>query len=463
MNEESVQVKTTAYSDIGTQRKANEDSYYVAENENLLIVCDGMGGHVAGGLASKIAVETIKDVYFNLEEDQLQKLFPDIDQNLTLAARLLIAAVRIANRRLFNMAAKFPKLRGMGTTVVAISFDSDAATLVHVGDSRVFRISDDAITQLTEDHSWLNELIEDNEINEEQIETFSQKNVITRALGTAPSLRIDLHCEKYKKDDLYLLCTDGLHNAVDEESIKKAFKNQKSSIESTVKKLIEKAKSIDGSDNITAAAAKVDEDCDASSQIGISTTVAAEDPKNSAKIDRFIQEKFGDSRLGFLARARSHGKFPPYLTLGIAILCSAIFFVLGISQSSKSLSGNHQPTPAHASLSEVSEVMPPSQQQEDIASSKEAARNGQHPKAIVIPGKSALGKNAVMAIVFFNSSEDYDRSGLEKRAKVLDKFHPYGQNSKEWSQNNFTIFLIDSANNVIRKTSGVEIPKSPGM
>ncbi|MCG8606195.1 protein phosphatase 2C domain-containing protein, partial [bacterium] len=177
MNEESVQVKTTAYSDIGTQRKANEDSYFVAENENLLIVCDGMGGHVAGGLASKIAVETIKEVYFNLEEDQLQKLFPDIDQNLTQAARLLVAAVRIANRRLYNMAAKFPKLRGMGTTVVAIAFDSDAATLVHVGDSRVFRISDDAITQLTEDHSWLNELIEDNEINEEQIETFSQKNV----------------------------------------------------------------------------------------------------------------------------------------------------------------------------------------------------------------------------------------------------------------------------------------------
>ncbi|MCG8604317.1 hypothetical protein MJD09_04865, partial [bacterium] len=291
---------------------------------------------------------------------------------------------------------------------------------------------------------------------------FSQKNVITRALGTAPSLKIDIHCEKYKKDDVYLLCTDGLHNPIDEESIKKAFKNQKTSIETIVKKLIEKAKSIDGSDNITAAAAKIEEDCDPSSQIGISTTVAPEDPKNAAKIDRFIHEKFGDSRLGFLGRARSRGKFPPYLTIGIAALCSAVFFVLGISQSSKSISDNYQPAPVHASQTGITEVRQPDQQQE-TADLKEIGQINEHPKANAELEKSTLEKDAVIAMVFFNSSEDYDRSELEKRAKVLDKFHPYDQDSKQWSKNNFTIFLIDSANNVIRKTSGVEIPKSPGM
>ncbi|MFQ5674464.1 MAG: PP2C family protein-serine/threonine phosphatase [bacterium] len=175
-NSEKSRISAGASSDVGNLRKANEDSFYISEEENLLIVCDGMGGQVAGGLASKIAVETIKDIYLNVEYGALLRLFPDLDgDSLPESAQKLVAAVRLANRRIYKTASKFPKLRGMGTTVVALTLDNSLATMVHVGDSRIFRFSESKMLQLTEDHSWLNELIADNEIDEEDIETFSKK------------------------------------------------------------------------------------------------------------------------------------------------------------------------------------------------------------------------------------------------------------------------------------------------
>ncbi len=458
MSEEpSIQATKTAYSDVGTLRKANEDSYYISENENLLIVCDGMGGQVAGGLASKIAVETIKDIYFGLPDDQLSRLFPEIDRGLPQSARLLIAAVRTANRRLYNMALKFPKLRGMGTTVVALSFDQDAATLVHVGDSRVFRISDNAITQLTEDHSWLNELIEDNEINEEQIETFAQKNVITRALGTAPTIKIDLHCEKYKKDDIYILCSDGLHNALTQEEIKETFNKQNSSLEVTIKQLIEKAKSTDGSDNITAAAAQVDRDCDNSSQVGISTTIPPEDAKNAAKTDKFIQEKYGEAKVNLFGKPQSKRSLRPYITAGLGLLISALVFILVMNLQSKKGFSSSRGEGTLNSQTSLSGAAP----QNNTAEKTERQSAMEVKAGLKSDGRTpgaGIGKDAVMAVVLFNSVEDYRRSKLEQNAKVLDKFQPYADASKNWSRNNFTFFLIDSANNVIRKRSGLEIP-----
>ena len=458
--EEKLQVSTAVHSDVGKVRKANEDSYYVSEDGGLIIVCDGMGGQVAGGLASKIAVETIKDIFFRLDEEQFNKLFQDIDPTLARSTRLLISAVRITNRRLFNLATRFPKLRGMGTTVVAIVFDGAVATLVHVGDSRAFRISENTITQLTEDHSWLNELIQDNEINEEQIETFSQKNVITRALGTAPTVKIDLHCEKYKKDDIYFLCTDGLHNSIKNDEIKKELLKKRGSLSTLTKKLIEKAKERDGSDNITAAAAKLDQSSAENGQSGVSTTIPNEDKKTTAKLDRFIQETYTDSKLNLSGNSSRTKVRQKVATAGLVLTSCFLCFALGMSLKSKETypdAGKQLSTNVYEEAATPDSLASHRATRRLSKTQKHGDTNGSTEVLVEIQ-RSKLSQDAVVAFVFFNSMKDYRNSRMEQRGDVLDIFYPYASNDYDRPNNKFTIFLIDSANNVIKKTAAVELP-----
>ncbi|MCH9006487.1 protein phosphatase 2C domain-containing protein, partial [candidate division KSB1 bacterium] len=312
-------------------RKANEDSHYVSPDKNLIIVCDGMGGQIAGGLASKLAVETIKDIFMNLDEGQLGKLFLDLDSNLSLTSRKLVAAVRLANRRIYKMATRFAKLRGMGTTVIALSFDDNFATMAHVGDSRIFRVSDGAILQLTEDHSWLNELIEDKEIEENEIDRFAQKNVITRALGTHSAVKVDVHCEKYKKDDIYILSTDGLHNSIKQEEIRSVVLRSKLPLAAMAEKLTEKAKRRDGSDNITVAIAKVNEDSGDTEMTGVSTTVIEEDYRVLAGEDKFLMQRYTDSKVqldpNYRSAARSRRNLMIAGTLALVIVAGLLMLV----------------------------------------------------------------------------------------------------------------------------------------
>src|SRR3990172_4841243 len=297
LKERRIKTTTSVYSDVGNVRKANEDSFYISRDENLIVVCDGMGGQVAGGLASRIAVETIKDVYEELSDDEIDYFLYDPESALTNSSRRLIAAVRIANRRIYKISNKFPRLRGMGTTVVALSMDKAFATMVHVGDSRIFRISKNTILQLTEDHSWLNELIEDKEINEEQVETFAQKNVITRALGTSPTIKIDIHCERYKKDDVYVLCTDGLHNSVGLQDMLKIHEKNNGMVDKMTRKLAEKALKRDGTDNITVAVVKINQDSKETDKQGISTTIPEEGEKIISRIEKHINDNYNEPQL----------------------------------------------------------------------------------------------------------------------------------------------------------------------
>ena len=434
---QKLQVTTAAYSDIGIRRKANEDSYFLSPEADLMIVCDGMGGQVAGGFASKIAVETIKDVYYGIQKSQLQKILLDIELDLTDAAARLVAAVRLANRRLNKIAAQFPKLRGMGTTVVALSLDKTLATMVHVGDSRIFRISGKDVLQLTEDHSWLNELIEDDEINEEQIETFQEKNVITRALGTSSTVRLDVHCEKYRRNDVYVLSTDGMHNSVPADDIYRIYRKQHYSVESFTKALIEKAKKRDGSDNITVSVAKMNKDCEETSYIGISTTIPEENDRVTQKEDKLLQDYYGDPKSTLLKKADMNDmKQNRFLVPAIVVLTGAICFLLGM------ILQNANSNPVNVP-------------KRSIAKYQTDSKLGNNQSRIV---RSAIRKDAVLALIFFNSLEDYQNTSLEKRADILDKIQPY-KNEKSMINSDFSLFLIDSENNVIRKTSGLKIPE----
>lgn len=441
-----IDIISAACTDVGKMRKANEDSHYVSNDDNLIIVCDGMGGQVAGGLASKIAVETIKDVYLDIEDKHFQGDFYEMEDALTRSARRLVTAVRIANRRLYKLAVKQPRLRGMGTTIVALTFDKYFATMVHVGDSRIFRLTGDQIIQLTEDHSWLNELIEDNEINEEQIETFQQKNVITRALGTGPSVRIDIHTEKYKAGDIYVLCTDGMHTSVSDRDIRKMLTRNNLPLDTMSMKLVEKAKKRDGSDNITVAIAKINQDSKSTKKTGVSVTIPEESDRIITKEDKFIQEHYSEPKLRTNTDAFMNTYIPnKVMMVGLTIIIGMACFLLGLKvQTGRTNTAAKSPLTARVPGNSGGEYL-----------QKTGVSN---PGAVVSPQpitRSKLGKNAVLAFVFFNNEKDYEDAMLDKRGDVYDVVYPY---DNEGMTSDFSIFLIDASSNVIHKTSDIRLP-----
>lgn len=454
--EKKAQIIAGGHTDVGNLRKANEDSFYVSQADKLIIVCDGMGGQVAGGLASKIAVETIKEVYLNIEQNQIDRLFPDLDSSLPDSARRLVASVRLANRRIFKTSLKFPKLRGMGTTVVALTFDDSLATMAHVGDSRILRLSDNKILQLTEDHSWLNELIADDEIDEEDIDTFSKKNVITRALGSSPAIKIDIHCEKYKKDDTYILATDGLHNAMTNDKIKKViYKHTNQSLEKVTKSLIETAKTIDGSDNITVAMAQITTDGQKTEVMGTSKTIHEEDSKTRAKEDKFIIERFGEPKM-IWGKIQMSVKTPQRIFIGsliILFITMGIYIAKGLSTGVLS-AGWEEKAPSSTNAPNLKGGGAVSGAA--LNSLKVGAANSTAKKSFI--KRSDPCEDAVIAFILFNSEKDFRDAQLDKRGTFLGLFRPY-LDVEEEPEGNLAIFLFDESGNVLHKSVGIKLPE----
>lgn len=459
-----MQFIAAAHSDVGNLRKINQDSFCVLQNENLIIVCDGMGGSKAGGLASKIAVETIKDIFINFEQEQLNKVFPDLDETVSLSARRLIAAIRLANRRIVKLAIKFPKLKGMGTTVAALTFDESLAIMAHVGDSRILRVSEGEILQLTEDHSWLNELLADNEINEDEIETFAQRNVITRALGTSSTVEIDIHCEKYKKGDIYILCTDGLHNSVSVEEINNLIQKNNETLEKLTRTLTEIAKTRDGTDNITVAIANIQQNSSDDQVMGISTTIAEEDEKNHMKEDKLIQERYDEPEMKLKKKWHMSAKTHRNLTVAGFVLFTLILgFFLGQISSHRKLNSNTHITPylLANNKTQTEEAIASKKEEDKIVASKSLESLAESKTELTpFPAiqRSKVSSDAVLAFVFFNSLKDYEGAFLDKRGVIMDTLYPYLNVKIKNIEGNLSIFLLDESNNVIHQFSGIQLP-----
>ncbi len=244
--------------DCGTVRKTNEDFFYYSLEKRLVVVCDGMGGHQSGAVASRIAGETMRDVFFYPDLAELRFFCSDQQERMPEIALRLLAGARLANRRLFLMAEQEQNMRGMGTTLVAMAFNDTIACAVHIGDSRAYQLKQKALQQLTEDHSWVNELLQDREIRADEVQHFSKKNVLTRALGTHHATKIDLQWFPLNGAEKFLLCTDGLHNALPPEAILQNLQNNnEAALVQEVERLVQRAKQSNGSDNITAALAWV--------------------------------------------------------------------------------------------------------------------------------------------------------------------------------------------------------------
>lgn len=229
-------------SDVGRERDHNEDSYAVEDALGLYIVCDGMGGHQAGEVASALAIATVVEY--------VQKT-SDADR-LTV----LTDAVRLANQRVIEEGARNRKRKGMGSTLVALIRHGDAMGIAHVGDSRCYRFRASVLERLTRDHSLIEELAGEDPVAYAALGGYS--NVITRAIGTAADTAADKREEKLQVGDVYLLCSDGLSGVVKDPEIAKILARE-GSLEDHCRELVRAANEGGGPDNISTVLVRVEE------------------------------------------------------------------------------------------------------------------------------------------------------------------------------------------------------------
>jgi PPM family protein phosphatase len=253
----SIPVQVAGETDVGQKRNHNEDTFSINESECLFVVCDGMGGHASGEVASQMAVETIK-TFFKDTRDDPEVTWPyKMDRSRQYEENRLTTAIKFANVRIFEAAKKEPKYHGMGTTITALYFIDDGMYRAHVGDSRIYRLREDEYEQISEDHSLLNDYIKMKKLTPEEIANFPHKNVIVRALGMKESVKVDVIMEKPRSGDIYLMCSDGLSDEVTDERMKEILLTHGTDVQSSCHALIEEANRNGGHDNITVVLVRV--------------------------------------------------------------------------------------------------------------------------------------------------------------------------------------------------------------
>jgi protein phosphatase len=245
--------------DVGLQRDHNEDSYAVLAEYDLFIVADGMGGHRAGDVASRLATDAIAEFFRSTAQEDATWPF-HFDTSLSEDENRLVTGIRVANRRIFERSIRSRDCAGMGTTVVGALYSRKKNRLFvgHVGDSRAYRVRAGVIKQLTRDHSLINDYIMAMpELTEEQRAELP-KNVITRALGMQDSVSVDLVSDEPQVGDVYLLCSDGLSGMLTDEQIM-SIVDSSSEPSEVCRRLIAKANENGGEDNITALVIRFDD------------------------------------------------------------------------------------------------------------------------------------------------------------------------------------------------------------
>lgn len=230
--------------DIGRVRKVNQDAVkteVISDNLAWSVVCDGMGGQAGGDIASNIAVIMIsKFLSDNLSELKTSDEIKSV----------IYEAVSSANQAIYLKSEKDKNLKNMGTTVIVCVVSMNKLYVAHMGDSRAYLISDDEITQITTDHSMVQEMLDNGKLTIEEARNHPQKNIITRALGVSPEIKLEYNTLDIKKGNIILSCTDGLTNTVEEQDIYNICKKCNNK-EEAVGKLISKGNKNGGNDNIT--------------------------------------------------------------------------------------------------------------------------------------------------------------------------------------------------------------------
>jgi protein phosphatase len=243
----------------GLRREDNEDAYCIREDLGLYLVADGMGGHAAGEVASRMAVDAIEAFIEDTRNANVHQTWPfPYDSSLSLDGNRLKAAFRLANRRLTAGMAENAALRGMATTAAAVLWSGrEAPALAHVGDSRIYVWRDGRLEQVTEDHSWVHEQIRAGALSEADARRHPWKNVVTRALSGGDDPGVDVRDLDVREGDRLLICSDGLSSVVPADRLQ-ALLARREPLSRTCQALIDAANEAGGPDNITVALLQVD-------------------------------------------------------------------------------------------------------------------------------------------------------------------------------------------------------------
>ncbi len=252
-----IRVLAAGRTDVGRTRQENEDHILLAHELGLYVVADGMGGHASGQIASAAVAASMKNFLEATVGAPAAAAMPE-DEGLSPRALRLVLAIRKANRDVHEISSQHREHRGMGSTVVAVLVEGGTATLAHVGDSRCYRIRGGAITQLTSDHSVLAEALKVKPDLTEAERAALPKNLITRALGMRPDVKIDVQELELSAGDRLVLCTDGLHGMLEDDTIAEAVGLHENFAEACAL-LVDLANDAGGADNISVVLLGADE------------------------------------------------------------------------------------------------------------------------------------------------------------------------------------------------------------
>ena len=236
-------IKAYAKSDKGNVRETNEDYFYISNSLDqiqLFLLADGMGVYNGGEIASQLAIQTAKNY--------IENNFKDIEKDRDSIIQLLGSSMEYANMVVYEKAKENPELQGMGTTLEICLIYNNKAYIGHVGDSRIYRVRKQFIRKLTQDHSYVQKLVKEGTITKEQAEHHPQKNMLMKALGCNAFVEPDVMVKGFLKDDILIMCSDGLSNMVDQQTI---YEMASKNIEQATKDLVQLAKDRGGYDNIT--------------------------------------------------------------------------------------------------------------------------------------------------------------------------------------------------------------------
>lgn len=244
-------IESFGQTDVGRRRKLNEDNFLVDNESGLYAVCDGMGGHNAGEVASKMAIETL-GAFIRKSHREKEITWPyGLDVNLSYDGNRIKTALKLANKKVYKAADNREDYTGMGTTAVGAVVSDNLMTVGSAGDSRCYVFSDGKLTQLTRDDSWVSAAWAEGILTSDEIERHPLRNVITKAVGAKEDIEINVVEHKLTPGEVVLVCSDGLHSMINDEAILAAVTPFPQSLEEAAGKLIAAANEAGGKDNVS--------------------------------------------------------------------------------------------------------------------------------------------------------------------------------------------------------------------
>jgi protein phosphatase len=240
----------TGRTDPGMVREHNEDCFLTVPESGIAILADGMGGHLAGEVASAMAIDRVTHSLLHAFAE-MHRALPESGNSESFESAALVEAIKAANSAIHAASMNRPEQAGMGTTIVAASFHDNLLTVAHVGDSRLYRYRHGVLNQVTEDHSMVQELLRRGLMTAEEARTSVNRNLVTRALGVDPSVEVEVKEQPFENDDIYLLCSDGLNDVLLDEEIAAILAQHPEDLDAATQQMITDVNARGGPDNVS--------------------------------------------------------------------------------------------------------------------------------------------------------------------------------------------------------------------